>query len=41
MEYQLNKLCKAKESLENILDKVKTGMDHLKGLGEISLPVIL
>ena len=39
LEYQLNKLCKAKESLENILGKVKIGMDHLKGLGEISFPV--
>ena len=39
LEYQLNKLCKAKESLENILGKVKKGMDHLKELGEISFPI--
>ena len=39
LEYQLTKLCKENEPLENILDKLKKGMEHLKELGEIGFSI--
>jgi hypothetical protein len=35
LEFQLNKMCKEKASLKEILDKTKEGMERLKEKGEI------
>lgn len=39
LEYRLNKLCKANEALETILEVERKGMEELKKLGEVLSPV--
>jgi hypothetical protein len=39
LEFQLNKICKEKGSLKEILDKAKEGMERLKERGEVILPI--
>jgi hypothetical protein len=38
LEFQLNKLCKVKAPLKEILKKITEGMEHLKNKGEVSGP---
>jgi len=39
LEFQLNKICKEKGSLKEILEKVKEGMERLKEQGEVIFPI--
>jgi hypothetical protein len=39
LEFQLNKMCKEKASLKEILKKMVEGMDRLRGQGEVDLPL--
>ena len=39
LEFQLNKMCKENAPLEGILEKVKEGMERLKGQGEVRPPL--